>query len=144
MNNLVLGMIFALIFMVGFGDYVNGCLEEEAQHVTFVLRNQSSVSIKAFYFSPSSSTSWGSNQLSSNLPPGYTFTLRNIPENVYDIMLIDALNYSYTLYDWPMYGGNTYTLNFTDKKDADGGERVLEKSEERTGTSFAGRLFSND
>lgn len=78
--------------------------------------NQSSVSVWYLYVSPSSSSSWGVDQLGSNVvSPGETFYLRNIPcGRNYDIKLEGAGHTTLaTRYGVYFACGETMTLRLT-------------------------------
>lgn len=65
-------------------------------NATLVVQNDSSYTIMYLYVSPSSSSSWGTDQLgSSTIAPGASFTLNNIPPDVYDLWAENSTGYDY-------------------------------------------------
>lgn len=81
------------------------------------LHNNATVSIDEFYFTPSSSASWGPDQLGGPLAPSSTLTLYDIPVDWYDAMAVVvgtfSTYYSYA-YDVQVIRDTTTHLYATD------------------------------
>jgi hypothetical protein len=55
--------------------------------------------------------SWGSNQLTTTIPPGYSYTINNIPVGGWDVGAVSLGGAVYwTNYNTPISAGGTYTL----------------------------------
>lgn len=76
--------------------------------------NNSGYTIYNLYISPSSSSSWGDDQLGSNvILSGYSFTVNNIPAGTYDLKATNSLGDSVYEMGYYMGGGtsHTWTIN---------------------------------
>jgi hypothetical protein len=83
---------------------------------TGILRvvNESSVTISQYYISPSSDTTWGSNQLSAPLTPGSSidFTLQ---AGTYDLLAVYPDGFESPLYGVEIVAGQTEVITIGDK-----------------------------
>ena len=63
---------------------------------TFVVNNDTGSSVCAVYFAPETEVEWGANMLgpvfSAAIDPGNSFEIRNVPRNIYDLLIIDCDN----------------------------------------------------
>ena len=75
--------------------------------------NNTGQTINHLYVSPSSSSSWGLDQLSSNISNGGSHTVTNITAGSYDIKVTLADNSTKTTYGVNIVGGVTKTITFT-------------------------------
>jgi hypothetical protein len=74
--------------------------------------NNSSRTIMNLYISPTSSSSWGVDQLgSSTIAPGASFTVNNIPAGTYDSKIVMSSGNSYTINNIVIAAGQTTTIN---------------------------------
>lgn len=78
------------------------------------INNNSSVTIYSVYLSPSTSSSWGVDQLGSELLYSGNYKLWTVSQNTWDIKLVDIAGNSYYAYDKYVPMDETYTINFVD------------------------------
>lgn len=77
------------------------------------LYNETSLPISALYLTPADESTWGPDQLSSDVPPGGSFTIIDIIPDYYDVKAVIIGNYSTYYgykYDIPINDGYTYDL----------------------------------
>ena len=83
------------------------------QHATVIVQNNSSYTIDTVYISESSNSTWGSDLLTTTIPPGGSHTFGQLKPGTYDLRAEDTLggywqNYGITLapddtYTWPVH-----------------------------------------
>lgn len=78
-----------------------------------VINGSSSYSITELYISPSSSSTWGANQLSSSIPAGGSHTVTNVPPDTYDLKAVFSNGSTYTKFDFTVSAGQTTTITAT-------------------------------
>ncbi len=81
--------------------------------------NNSSVTIYSVFISPSSSSSWGVDQLGSELLYPNNTKLWTVSQNTWDIKVVDTYGESYYVWDKYVPMDTTVQLNFTDAKKGD-------------------------
>ena len=81
------------------------------QYATIKIVNNTSINIWYLYISPSSSDSWGNDQLGEDIiPAGGSFTLGNIPSGEYDLKVMNKdQNRKKIVVNNVFEGGNSYT-----------------------------------
>lgn len=103
-----------LVLMVSF----NGC-PVPVNSNSIIIYNNSSVWINAVYVSPSSSNSWGVNQIYYSLQPGDSVTIYNIPNNYYDLLVEGDYGLYWRVDGISLYNGAVYITSLYDKKQAE-------------------------
>lgn len=106
---LVVGLV---VLMLGGCSLFSGIFGGNA---SFRVQNNSSYTIFYLYVSPSSVTTWGSDQLGlSTIAPGASFTLNNLTPGNYDSKVTDSSDSWYReYYGWSFVAGTTTTWNVT-------------------------------
>jgi len=84
------------------------------ENATLVVVNDSSSDMYYLYVSPSSSSSWGDNQLTSTLNSGSTFTLNEIPPGEYDMYADSSASLWGPIYNIALNEGATWTWTLID------------------------------
>jgi len=116
-KNKILSTVLILFLTITFigcdllGD--DGSSGTTVSNATLVVVNNSSYDIYYLYVSPSSSSEWGNNQLTSTLYSGYSFTLNNIPPGEYDLHA-DASGITWTRANQMLNEGATWTWTLID------------------------------
>ena len=87
----------------------------ESNSVT--IYNNSYQVINAVYISPTYSANWGVNQIYYEVWPGESVTIRNIPDDCYDILVESYSGIYWDIYDVCLFGGDRFSLNLYDKKE---------------------------
>ncbi len=77
------------------------------------VNNNSSYTVWYLYVRPSTSSSWGPDQLgaSTTISPGGSFLLTNIPAGINYDLRADSSSGNWTRYGVPMTSGGTFTWN---------------------------------
>ena len=113
--SIVLILILAIVFLGCnlFGD--DGSPGTNVSNATLVVVNNSSYNIYELYVSLSTSSEWGSDQLSSVIySGGGTFTLNDIPPGEYDLWADTGSGISWSRYYVLLEEGATWTWTLID------------------------------
>jgi len=78
------------------------------------ITNNSSKTFEVAYLSLTTATTWGSDQLSTTISPGVTWTLTSITPGDYDLRVVFTDGRDYEKWDISIVAGETYTLTLTD------------------------------
>ncbi len=104
MKKILCLLLFSCVFV--------GC---PAEKCALDINNYSGDEIIAVYISPSSSTTWGPNQLEWTIPSGYTYTITGIRPGYYDLHADGRYGGSWTAYEVYLDAPD-HTWNLWDKK----------------------------
>lgn len=107
------GVLVLTLSLLCFGVWA-GCGGDDggggSSTATLKVVNSSSKSFNTVYVSLSSSSSWGTDQCSTTVGPGGTWTLTGISPGTYDIMIVATDSSYWTKYSWVFSAGGTNTL----------------------------------
>ena len=76
--------------------------------------NNTSKTFTTVYLSPTTATTWGSDQCTHTISPGETWTLTLVTPNDYDLRVVFTDGAAYELRGFSIVAGQTYTLTLTD------------------------------
>ena len=112
--SILLILILAFVFLGCdlLGD--DGSSGTTVSNATLVVVNNSSYDIYYLYVSLSTLSSWGNNQMTSVLYPGYTYTLNEIPPGEYDLWAEDNSGTYWERYYENLTDGETWTWTLID------------------------------
>src|SRR3989344_1530732 len=93
-----------------------GCPPPSISNSVTIYNNSYEI-INGVYISPVYNSSWGANQIYYEVWPGESITVRNIPDDCYDILVESYSGVYWDVYDICLFGGDRFALNLYDKKE---------------------------
>lgn len=105
-------MAFAVCGLYG----CNNGNDEDSGNNVLVLNNYGSYPLVELYITPTSSDSWGVNQLDYAVYTDEQYILGEIPDGCYDMQVYDVDGYYAEIYDICLSGEEEFTWNIWDAK----------------------------